>query len=65
MRTAGRFQLAVSGSNTLLLDTENGNVYTPVTKDDQLIWKLHIKGDVIQRDRITRALRTLPSAATP
>ena len=62
----GRFQLAVSGSNTMLVDTENGNVYCPVThNNEQLIWKLHIKGDVLQQDRVTRPLRTLSSAATP
>ena len=62
----GRFQLAVSGSNTLLLDTENGNVYTPVVhRGEEMIWKLHIRGDVLQKDRVTRALRTLPSSATP
>jgi hypothetical protein len=61
-----RFQIAVSGSTTLLLDSENGNVYTPVkAKDGQLIWTLHIRGDVLQRDRVVRPLRTLPSAATP
>lgn len=63
---AGRFQLAVSGTNTFLLDSENGNVYTPVTgKGDQLVWKLHIKGDVVRRDRVTRPLRTLAYEETP
>jgi|GEM_PF-4497821 len=62
----GRYQLAVSGSNTYLLDSENGNVFVPVKgSGEQLIWKLHIKGDVIRRDRVTRPLRTLPIDETP
>lgn len=62
----GRFQMTASGTNTYLLDTENGNVYTPVQgKDDTLIWKLHVKGDVLRRDRVTRPLRTLPIEETP
>lgn len=64
---SGRFQLAVSGSTTMLLDSQNGNVYIPVqVRDDApLIWKLHVKGDVQRQDRVTRPLRTLPIEETP
>jgi hypothetical protein len=62
----GRFQLAASGSNTYLLDTENGNVYTPVEgKDGPLVWKLHVKGNVMRQDRVTRPLRTLTIEEAP
>lgn len=62
----GRFQIAVSGSTTLLLDTHNANVYIPVKgKDDLLVWKLHIKGDALRRDRVSRPLRTMPIEEVP
>ena len=64
---AGRFQLAVSGTTTMLLDSQNGNVYIPIqVKDDApMIWKLHVRGDVQRRDRVVRPLRTLPIDETP
>ncbi len=63
---AGRFQLAVSGTTTLLLDSETGNVYQPVKRDDgSLVWGIHIRGDVMRRDKATQPLRTLPFEANP
>lgn len=61
----GRYQIAVSGTNLYLADTENGNVYVPVDGKETLIWKLHVKGDVQRRDRVTRPLRTMPLEETP
>ena len=61
----GRYQIAVSGTNVYLADTENGNVYVPVDGKGTMIWKLHVKGDVQRRDRVTRPLRTIPLDETP
>ena len=63
----GRFQLALSGTTAMLLDSQNGNVYIPiqVKEDAPMIWKLHVKGDVQRRDRVARPLRTLPIDETP
>lgn len=61
----GRYQIAAAGSSLYLADTENGNVYVPVEGKDAMVWKLHVKGDVQRKDRVTRPLRTLPLDETP